>query len=158
MSDLGPLVEDHIRYALYRAEAEFPAFAVDSWSEPAVPGQWVIIEDDEGRRSQVEMATQVNRGIALARGFLARQAERLVKAVLDDLRFEVETSGLIVSRPLPEPSVEGAHCSYHEFGGVWFRLLVQQSDRGPVAVLSALLGRGPKPLAEVEESVTWLEM
>jgi hypothetical protein len=157
MSDLAQLAEDHIRDALCLAADDFPPFAVDSWSDPAIPGQWVVIEDGEGRRSQVEMDTVVTRGLGLVPGFMARQADRLVKAVLDGVRGHIG-GGLIVSRPMPEYEGDGLYCTHLEFRGLWLRLVVGHGERGPVAILSALLGKAPVPLAEPVEQVTWLEM
>jgi hypothetical protein len=156
MSDLAQLAEDHIRDALCLAADDFPPFAVDSWSDPAIPGQWVVIEDHEGRRSQALMGDVITRGIVLARGFLARQADRLVKAVLDELKTYAFARNLIISRPLPD--TEGAYTAHLEFRGVWLRLTVGHDERGTVAVLSALLGKTKRPLAEPVEHVEWLEM
>lgn len=158
MSDLGQLVEEHVRAALLRAEPPFPALAVDSWSDPASVGQWVLVEDDEGRRSQGRMDHLIVRGLPLQAGNLARSASRLVDAVLADLRDYAALGGTVVSRPRPEPvGSDGVDRAHIEFRGVWLLLSVgTDPTRGvPVAVLSALLGRAV-PLAEPEESVVWL--
>jgi len=155
MSSLAQLAEDHIRSALQRAEADFPDFAVDSWSDTAVPGQWVLIEDSEGRRSQVQLNDVVVLGIALHRSSLSHSCVRLAQEVLGGVR-RLSEAGLVVSRPLPSPEDEGIHTAYLEFKGIWLRLTVGSDGGRLVAVLSALLGLGPQPLAEPEEEVTWL--
>lgn len=153
---LAELAEEHVRAALQRAEAGFPAFHVDSWSDPAVPGQWVLLEDDEGRRLQAEMRHVVSRGVPLRPGSLARSCERLAEAVLAELRVFV-AGGPAVSRPLPDPEAMGAHCAHVEFKGVWLRLTAGPDPEGrPVAVLAGLLGRPSGPLAEPVEEVHWL--
>src|SRR6185312_14485474 len=107
--------------------------------------------------SQVQMDVVVTRGIVLARGFLARQADRLVKAVLDGIQEHLD-SRLTVSRPLPEPAADGVYVAHLEFRGVWLRLVVGHEERGSVAaVLSALIGKAPTPLAEPDASIEWLE-
>lgn len=158
MQDLAMLAEEHVRQALYRAEADFPAFAIDTWSEECYPGQWVIVEDDEGRRSQAEMNHRITRGVALTPGKIARQCQSLVKAVLDEVRGYVgDGHDLVVSRPLPEHVEDDAHYAHLEFKGVWLRLTVGHDERGMVAVLSALLGKAPRPLAEAEDHIVWME-
>jgi hypothetical protein len=153
---LARLFEEHARAAFQRSEAGFPDFAVDSWSDPAVPGQWVVLEDDEGRRSQARLSNQIVRGVPLREGSLAGSAEKLVRAVLAELREYVGPGGTVVSRPLPEPAAEGLHCAHLEFRGVWWRLTAGHDGERPVAVLAALLGKGATPLDEPEERVVWL--
>lgn len=152
MSDLATIAEEHIRAALSRAEAAFPVFPVDSWSDPAVPGQYVVTENDEGRRSQVVMDRNITRGVTISPGSVSRSCGRLVQVVLDELRPYVSGGELVVSRPLPDPERDDVHCAHVEFKGVWFRLIV----RGDAVVLSAVLGKAPVPLAEPAEAVVWL--
>lgn len=153
---LASLFEEHVRSALQRAEADFPALRVDSWSEPAYPGQFVIVEDDEGRRSQAEMKDVITRGIPLKPGKLVASCDRLVRAVLEELRGYVGPGAVVVSRPLPDPGREDVHVAHLEFKGLWFRLVVGHDGEGVVAVLSALLGKGASPLSEPDEHVVWL--
>lgn len=157
MSDtLAILAEEHTRDALQRAIGDFPQFPIDSWSECCCPGQFVIVEDDEGRRSQAELNHRITRGVQLEPGKVSRQCQSLVKAVLDELRAYVAGGELVVSRPLPEPMAEGVHAAHLEFRGVWLRLTVGHDEKGLVGVLSALLGKAPVALHETEESVVWL--
>jgi hypothetical protein len=156
--DLAGAFEEHLRVALQRAEDGFPAFTVDSWSDPAAIGQWVAIEDDEGRRSQARLDELIVRGLRLLPGALARSAGRLVDAVLGELRCSIAGGGTIVSRPLPEPEYrEGLLVAHLEFRGIWLRLTAGPDPirGGTMAVLSCLLGRAV-PLAEPVEEVVWL--
>lgn len=153
---LAEIAEEHLRAAFDRADAEFPPFAVDSWSDEAVVGQWVVLVDDECRRFQVEMGDQITRGVAISPGTVGRSCGKLVRAVLDELRAYIAPGGLVVSRVLPDPMRDGVYTGYLEFRGIWFRLSVSADTRGPMAVLSALLGRGGEPLVDPVEEVVWL--
>lgn len=154
---LAQLAEEHVRAALHAAEADFPAFDVDSWSEPAVPGQHVLVSDDEGRTLQARLDHRVARGVAIEPGSVARPCGSLVRAVVAELRGYVAGGGLIVSRPLPDPEADSAVLVAHlEVRGLWLRLIVGHDAGSLVAVLAAVLGRGAVPLVEPEESVVWL--
>lgn len=155
--DLAILAEEHVRCALMGREDDFPAFRCDSWSEPAVPGEWCVVEDDEGRRSQAELKDRITRGVVLTPGDVGRQCRSLVKAVLAELAEYIgDGSELIVSRPMPDAEAEGVHTAHLCFRGVWMRLTVGHDERGMVGVLAALLGKAPVALAEPEEQVVWL--
>lgn len=156
MDGLADAFEEHVRDALARAEPDFPAFAVDSWSDPAVVGQWAVIEDDEGRRSQARLDELIARGLPIRPGRLRPAADRLAGAVLAELRRYVVPGGTVVSRPRPGPESEEVYRAHLGFRGVWLMLTVGTDPAGgTAAVLSALLGRAV-PLAEPEEAVVWL--
>jgi len=157
MADLGPLAEEYVRAALAAAEADVPPFPVDSWSDPAVPGQWVVIEDDEGRRSQARIDHTIVRGATVGPGRLRAPCAALVRSVVAAIRTYLGAgSGVVVSRPYPEPATEGMHVAHLEFRGIWLRLIVGYDGEGTVAILAAQMGRGAVPLAEPEGEVIWL--
>lgn len=154
---LAEIFAAHVRDELARSEATLPPARVDTWADVAMEGQWVVVEDDEGLRSQVRLDTRVTRGVAVRPGQVAAAARSLCAAVLTELRSHLDGAGLVVSRPLPDPDRAGVACEHLTCGGIWLRLTVGSDDRGSVGVLSYLIGRQALPLAPPEDHVVWLD-
>lgn len=166
ISTIAQLIDEHVRAALDRIAATdtapWPDVALDSWSDPAVPGEYVAVQDAEGRLAQARLESKA-RGVVLADGALGAPLRALCEAMVADLRRDAEAAAragqTVVCRP-PAPPAAGApfEFAYVDHAGFFMRLTIGTDERGrPVAVLSTLLGR-PEPLAEIEGTVEWLEL